>query len=41
MESSYSQIGEYYVVDDTITQHWYPKLIFREATKEEIENFKN
>jgi hypothetical protein len=41
MESSYSQIEEYYVVDDTITQHWYPKLLFREATKEEIENFKN
>lgn len=40
MKSSYSQIEEYYVVDDTVTQHWYPTVFFRDATEEEIKNSK-
>jgi hypothetical protein len=40
IKSSYPSLEEYYVVDDTLIQHWYPVRCFRDASHEEIDNLK-
>ncbi len=34
--STYSNISDYFISDDSLKQHWHSKYLFRDATNDEI-----
>lgn len=39
IESMYPNVGEYFVSDDSLKQHWHPKSLFRDATIVEVNSY--